>query len=830
MEQHEESELGPDPFPVLDSNGSDTEAMQANVIVVVQSEQDLDETPKVDMYSEESPQRQSLKRVSPQPEKYLNGEIPDSPPTLPVTITRIDSLESEKADTTLTADDESRLSSEQFSVDVIKPPSLFAVNISEPQESSAETSVQTTEKEITREDEDLFEELMSSTDSTVPPTQTAQQRYQLSSKSESMSRADAQVLKSLLDSAGEEDGMEEGSPFAEEIALTPPREFSASPEPEDITPKASPFSIRRWKVKSRSGGSDDFQATPKASPFVARRNVDSSKEATPNSSMEDVPPIIQPPSAFRKSETSSIGTADSAGTPILPVPPEFAGEPNSPTTETTTPERLCMRRHSFSTQNHNMVVPWISSRSTDTSPIATPVAICNRKQKEARDKEKSSSLKRHKSFQEPQRRPISVVGLISTTRSDHSLEDLRSLEDVEPDDVVDETGLLPIIPNKKSARKQKETKGHEFWWSSPKGSPAGRMKSPTQTDEPSFSKQKKKVSDDHSPRSFFRLQRHKKHSKSSTHSPSLSRADEEMFSPKKSSESYSEVFHQETEKEPVTVVPPYEGNPEETLSFDEILVCFDEYASATGQTTRKRSHKADQPRSLSPDVQRKKKKKHKLRSKTIANIDAATVKAAKEAVSHESSPPPQSRPRAASKVQQLARDYSRMIKEHQRSRIFRSPSIVVEDPAENNAEDSPPEPDWLQHLRERRKSKSQTSQEFELPTPQVQNIGLLQTEMDHVRGRSASPQLTHDRERTKTEVSSKSFTLARLSIEESPVSQRAHFSSRSPKSSRMLLRRASTDTASIGSGEMDSDMQRKGRFRGWVKSLVEKFSGTSKVK
>ena len=105
---------------------------------------------------------------------------------------------------------------------------------------------------------------------------------------------------------------------------------------------------------------------------------------------------------------------------------------------------------------------------------------------------------------------------------------------------------------------------------------------------------------------------------------------------------------------------PYTGNPDEELYFDEVLQHYDNFATSTGKTA-KSSH-VSQPLG-SPNFQkRERRKKDRKRSMTVASVDRADGK-----LSHLPSESPKT---PFSKVQNLAREYSRRIKDHQRSKHF----------------------------------------------------------------------------------------------------------------------------------------------------------------
>ena len=230
------------------------------------------------------------------------------------------------------------------------------------------------------------------------------------------------------------------------------------------------------------------------------------------------------------------------------------------------------------------------------------------------------------------------------------------------------------------------------------------------------------------------------------------------------------------EKEQVTVITPYESNPNEVLSFTEVLATFDDYASTTGKTT-KSTKPTVKLRSRSPEAKRRKEKKKK-RSQTISMIDADTMNQVKEELARRSDDKPSDSLRlpeqkSDSKVHKLAREYSRKIKD-QKGGIFKRFSTVVEEPLSSTGMS---EPEWLQLLKEQKKRSTQGkpyTAEPELPEHNPQSVP------------SEVAALTGSLKRTKSRVKDYS--------------------------------------------DYDEDQQRKGGFKGWVRSLVDKISTSGYVK
>ena len=722
---------------------------------------------------------------------------------------------------------ESNLESAEDSVGIIEPPLMFSESESELEappvslrvQSNSVSEVTLPECDATEEEESLFNELMDSSSGIIIPQEDVSGKLPpvCRSKRSTLSRGDAEVLKSLLNQATSLDSDEEESPLNDSEALLPPREFS-SPDLQDDTPMPSPFSVRRCTAEQNDSPvepeNEDSSTTPKASPSIQRHTTPSTRGQSSASSAEDIHTIIEPPSPFSRS--SSVGSLNaSSEVHILPAPLQFSEEPNTVvlSQEESKGKALSVtssliRRHSYSSEHkRKILVAKDGTRSTGTSPSASP-DVGNKKHGGVSHSPKASTLsvlQRRGSFSHdlpPQQLPISMVGLVSTTRNDHSLEDIPSIcpqlspSEVSVQAVQEQPGPVVHVANQSRPI-------------SPRNSPTAKAKlSTTNGKGEHLSSREKK--DHSSPRSLFRLYRQKKSSKSSLAS--------------------SESSVKETESEsPFPVVAPYEGNPEERLSFDEILASFDEYASATGKTTKTkpRLHPPSPDLSTKP----KKEKKRRRRSNTVANVDASTMKLVRASLAAQDEDQPSPQPKHGT-VQHLAREYSRLIQEKQRSRVaIRRHATIVENPRLGpNTEHVP---DWLQQLRQRRSQSSQEEATPLPPVPKVEEAYFLPTVQGQSRASYESPEV----EKSKVSIKTKSFTLPKNSTDE-PASNvltpsRATLPTRSPRLPRLLQRSRNEDVFSnfdAVSEPGDEYFERKGRFRGWVKSLVDRFSGAPKEK
>lgn len=258
---------------------------------------------------------------------------------------------------------------------------------------------------------------------------------------------------------------------------------------------------------------------------------------------------------------------------------------------------------------------------------------------------------------------------------------------------------------------------------------------------------------------------------------------------------------------------PIKGNPNEELSFDEVLRSYDHYASVTGKTTKTKS-KEKRQRSQSPNISKKEvKRKDRKRSMTVANIDAATVRAARETVVSHASATPDPPRRRVSRVQQLAREYSRKIKDHQKSSWLKRFSTVTEESPE---EEPKQEPGWLKDLRERKRSEgsSQEGNDLTPPIPSKQDeLGMV------VESHSwtCPPQIDDTKKSESLD--------SRLNPGQSSMALMAEYAT-SNDVSKQLLRSQSTDFELDRIATPDPvELQRKGGLKGWVKSVVVKFGG-----
>lgn len=707
----------------------------------------------------ESPLGQRVEEDEPIQLTHINYAESESGPGLETTAPMVESRDNASTDYSM-----ENKSQENYSAqlgNIIEPPSMFQgsesdaeLNVSTPvYPASLELEQCNVNRVFTEEDENLFDDLMTkrlTPDSHITPT----------FQGASVDQNEAQVLQTLLH--GHHDSASESEPSdARAQDMEPPIEFTYTNMVEDkkTTPQETPSSIH-------------YHTPPTTASPVPRNYFPISATADTVSPFEDMHTLIDPPREFLDEDFA----VASRTPPVIKSIPVGDG-PSLGTGRRQ--QSSVVRRHSYSSQHQRRIMHQRKeSKSSGSSPEESPTAVKKEKRSSAHSK-----AKRHASFSKGS---ISVVGLISTTRTDLSLED-SYIPILEPETIVP--------PPEQFMTNEKEQEGiQENVLESP------RVISLSRSREASPSP-KSRHKYEGSPSSIFRFARVKKQSSSLATSSS----------PVASSVVQSKEYPFESSN-PLEV--PYEGNPDERLSFDEILRSYDHYASATGKTTRTKTQQ-QKKRSCSPELSQKdkKKKKKRKRSMTIANIDSETVLAAKEAMAKKDSPPDMPRERSGSKVQQLAREYSKKIKEHQRGNWFKRFSTVVEE-----TEDMPQEtePEWLQKLREKRSKGSSQESQNEL-TPPTQEQAELAVISSYPTGRGSEH---------KADIARKSRSLMRLNHGESSVAvMKQHVTDH--EHSTHLLRSRSTDFELDRVDSPDpAELEKKGGLKGWVKSLVVRFSGS----
>ena len=159
----------------------------------------------------------------------------------------------------------------------------------------------------------------------------------------------------------------------------------------------------------------------------------------------------------------------------------------------------------------------------------------------------------------------------------------------------------------------------------------------------------------------------------------------------------------------------YDLNPDEVVSIDEVLSNFNHYADTTGEQSMKPQHfQSPQPA--------KKSKKKRLRNRTVATTDFRTIEQVTQ--NFGGTVPSSTQRKSSSKVKTLAREYSQRIRDKERTRH----SKETEEPQFfKDNEGNKKEPDWLQKLKEQKKTKetpmawSDDESELKPPEPYLES-------------------------------------------------------------------------------------------------------------
>lgn len=234
------------------------------------------------------------------------------------------------------------------------------------------------------------------------------------------------------------------------------------------------------------------------------------------------------------------------------------------------------------------------------------------------------------------------------------------------------------------------------------------------------------------------------------------------------------------------------ANPHEKLSFDEVLKSLDHYAFTTGKTARTQG-KEKRRQHRSPSIPRKeKRKKDRKRSMTVASIDTSTIIAAKEAIKVPTSLTPEPPERRNSKVQQLAREYSKRIKDIQKGGLFKRFSSVREEPPELAEK-----PYWLRELHKRRSQEDSTENEVNV------------TQLPNEQNGAGCPEHVENHNMVCDTQKARSLG-GYYAPKDSPT-----------------LQRTQSDAANLSPDLTTAidpvELAGKGRLKGWVKSIVAKY-------
>lgn len=701
-------------------------------------------------------------------ETQNNTDIVNDPSMSPVRITRIDSVDSVNDDHQENSNgDEVEIVCTNFSTEQPDVEIEIEQDVPSP---SLQLRIAFVDKNVP-DAEDLFDELMGSVPDTPLSTGNLSQALLpdvIPTSSLSTSEGyviPAEPLTPLYQANGD---------FYNKSPVTPPEEFTNDCNEDDAaTPKGSPYvspaTIRRWSVKKRPSfdqSDPDSQTTPKASPYIRRHKTVHHTNRSPKQYQEHYPSVSDPSSHFQDSKTQSIVNSEHGTSEVSQV---------------LKPKSSVVRRHSFGSHAKRVIHlhQKQGSLSTDNTPQSSPRS----RSKKTKKKSKTSPT----ASKQNSKADISLIGFVGSSRTELSLDNLQPVPVVSEQQSLNRMSfILPPPEEFRQPMVDEDPRNSPLDLTPDEVLPATRgMTADTSSGSVSSpqASSRKSLFNFHKPKSNNK----KKHSQTIPPSEARTQSPEIIITPSDS----------ETESTCVTGVPPCQSNPEELLSFDEILESFDRYADQTGNTNRGQAGRA-----LSPQPKKKSRKKKRDRSMTVANIDAETMRQVKEEVArNETKRFLQVRDRSSSKVQQLAREYSQRIRENDKSRVHKRFSTVTEDSTHSDiVVTENKEPVWLQRLRERKTSTSP---------------GADSDEHDDVHRNVMSDNELHCQSRETEQTTKRRAQTMKLtsSLDAAGLRSTKHQTDRLEE---------------LGVGT-EHDQQRKGKFRGWVRSLVDRFS-TSKEK
>ena len=299
---------------------------------------------------------------------------------------------------------------------------------------------------------------------------------------------------------------------------------------------------------------------------------------------------------------------------------------------------------------------------------------------------------------------VSVMGLISTTRTTPELQDIPLIQ-VDPmlvrtSPVCGSGGPMAVAGsgdeglnlNGSYLAERSESRNSSV---PREGGETDSLRDETEHDRP------------HEERSLFSfLRRNKRGSRSATPTHEISppmpdvSGDGSRYEPDVEMTRNPALFLQPVTPSSATpLFSPLDSHSDDIISFEDCLETYDKYASASGRTSRSARLVAEaEALAQSPAAKKKEKKEKKKKKKrhghTVANIDAETIREAKKLAER-------GRKTSDSKVTKLAREYSQRIKDLNRvSRVstLYEESFVPPSP-------TPVKPVWLVELRERRNSR-----------------------------------------------------------------------------------------------------------------------------
>lgn len=707
------------------------------------------------------------------------------PPLSPVRITRIDSVDSVAGN-----EQEYDCSNDMEIVDT-KFDTQPDVEIEIEQDPQSPTQLNITDSTHATDPEYFFDELMGSIPETTLPSSDPSQVF-----SNDMDIAPTPSTEIMSENVFMEDLHDIPSPPNEfidvESPVPPPEKFTYGDD--NITPRGSPFIspavIRRWSVKKRPSydqSDSDSQVTPKASPYIRRNKTLHSKT---NSTKQ-----------YQEYSTTNINSSYSfqnSGTLVLE---------NNDLIENSSSKSSVVRRHSFGNNAKRFlkVHQKQSSLSTDNTPRSSPHTKSKKRNKKSSTPSEFNSMNNTSSSKHSSKSDISAIGLVESSTAEVNLDKIQPLVlDGLSGQVQNQSSMFILPPPKEfdqptlneDSKYNSTDKTFNYVHSS--STTASTAVGNTQdTSVPSSQPVKHN--------SHFSFHKGKKSSKSkhsgTTTPEGYLQSPDIIAAPDK-----------ETELPYITVVPPNQSNPEELVSFDEILQSFDRYSDVTGKTNKGKPDDAS-----SPQPKKKNKNKRRNRSLTVATIDKDTMEKVKQEIEkNECTRSLMVSDTSTSKVQQLAREYSKRIKESEKPHLVRRYSTLIEEPkmSERIMAESK-EPLWLQKLRERKKSTNQPSVKL-LDASAVTSLDSHDHSDGHRTDNELHYQPSEDRKGKtgKNKAHTLQLTASLDAVSMSRVKSRTHQHS---------------DTIESFPSDAEPDSSRKGKFRGWVQSLVDRFSNKDKV-
>lgn len=602
----------------------------------------------------------------------------------------------------------------------------------------------------------------------------------------------------------------------------------SSVDEESSTPRASPYTspstIRRWSVQKRRSYdlNDPDDSTPKASPFIRRHQSNVTEAEANEEEVVFVAPILDPPTPFRSpcsaeallpcpDEDLELSELDSLEPPLSDQDTTTSSDPELPPPLCSPPdEQVAAKRKAKTLPPNTSFEDLISSSkigklkaesansirrcrsfgnrakilhkregsiSTDNSPLPSP--IFSKKGRGLKDASPNASRHHHTSSNSrgSPAPTVSVVGLISTTRTTPELQDIPLIQ-VDPTASREGGGSTILSP------------------------PTGFEGSPERCDSRASSVSREGVNIEREPvekeerslRSFLRLKPKKKISRSNT---PCDLAIDDHRADLERSPSPGPSHTPATPSTPTTAPPSIsmvESHPNEMISFEDALDTYDRYSSETGKTARScRQEAVAEKEALTPTLDTKKmkgKRNKKRHGYTVANIDAETMREVKRMAEGGERG---ARQTSDSNVHQLARAYSRKIKD----RSSQMAQLEESDPASQYAV----KPVWLTDLQERRQYSGGKHSSLE---------DILNRVRDEDTGSTSSGFLNGEE-------------IQILGTENGSQAQGASAMRKSRtmdgKSNRGLL----FDGVEFKEKAGEEEGQKKRRFKGWVKSLAAKF-------